>query len=233
MTPAVRFSYVFVIAVFILAAASHLAVPLVAMLFAYFALRKLQFTHSRWLSLALFLVLVAVVLYGVGWLIAKAVVELPKIADESIPPLIDWANKHGFELPFTDMESLKTVLFDVGKDKLLLAGNLTRAASRQLVFVLIAIVIATSLFLRTMSRVAPNEGQPSLLSALTSEIAIRFRLFYESFERVMGAQITISTINTVLTAIFIAAIGLKYFPLIIGLTFVCGLLPIVGNLISN
>jgi predicted PurR-regulated permease PerM len=49
----------------------------------------------------------------------------------------------------------------------------------------------------------------------------------------MGAQITISSINTVLTAIFVAIIGLKYFPLVVGLTFLCGLLPIVGNLISN
>src|SRR3954463_12664858 len=106
MTTAARISYGFIVIVIVLAGASHLATPLVAMLFAYFALRKLQFTHSRWLSLALFLILVAVVLYGVGWLIAKAVVELPKIADESIPPLIDWANQHGFELPFTDMESL-------------------------------------------------------------------------------------------------------------------------------
>ena len=49
----------------------------------------------------------------------------------------------------------------------------------------------------------------------------------------MGAQLTISGINTVLTAIFVTVIGLKYIPLVIGLTFLCGLLPIVGNLISN
>jgi predicted PurR-regulated permease PerM len=36
-----------------------------------------------------------------------------------------------------------------------------------------------------------------------------------------------------LTAIFVLAISLKHATVVIGLTFLCGLLPIVGNLISN
>jgi predicted PurR-regulated permease PerM len=49
----------------------------------------------------------------------------------------------------------------------------------------------------------------------------------------MGAQITISLINTVLTAIFVLIVRLPNGALIIALTFLCGLLPIVGNLVSN
>jgi len=49
----------------------------------------------------------------------------------------------------------------------------------------------------------------------------------------MGAQITISLINTSLTALFVVIIRLPYAPLVIAVTFLCGLLPIVGNLISN
>ncbi len=49
----------------------------------------------------------------------------------------------------------------------------------------------------------------------------------------MGAQLLISGINTFLTAIFVLAVSLKYGPFVIGVTFLCGLLPIVGNLISN
>jgi predicted PurR-regulated permease PerM len=49
----------------------------------------------------------------------------------------------------------------------------------------------------------------------------------------MGAQIIISSINTVLTAIFILITGLPHAAVVIGVTFLCGLLPIVGNLISN
>ena len=49
----------------------------------------------------------------------------------------------------------------------------------------------------------------------------------------MNAQITISTINTVLTAIFVAAMGLPHLVVAVGLTFLCGFLPVIGNLISN
>ena len=49
----------------------------------------------------------------------------------------------------------------------------------------------------------------------------------------MGAQMTISAINTVLTSIFVFAVGLPYAAVVVGLTFLCGLLPIVGNIISN
>ena len=49
----------------------------------------------------------------------------------------------------------------------------------------------------------------------------------------MGAQITISLINTVLTSIFLVAVHLRHAPLLIAVTFLCGLVPIVGNLVSN
>ena len=61
----------------------------------------------------------------------------------------------------------------------------------------------------------------------------RFRAFYQSFATVMGAQILISAINTALTSIFVIAVKLPYALVVIGVTFLCGLLPVVGNLISN
>jgi predicted PurR-regulated permease PerM len=233
MNPATIVSYVFIVGVVVLAGATHLATPLVAVLFSYFALRKLRVSSNKWLSLAVFLVLIAVILYGIGLFAAQAVVALPKIAAESIPPLIDFAQKHGFQLPFSDLESLKVTTADVAKDEFLFVGNFARAATRQLVFVIVAIVVAMSLFVRSAHRSPVQGAESNLFTALAGEIQVRFRLFYESFERVMGAQIIISTINTILTAIFVGVIGLKYLPLVVGLTFLCGLLPIVGNLISN
>src|SRR5207247_9304448 len=73
----------------------------------------------------------------------------------------------------------------------------------------------------------------NLYSICCDEVSTRFRDFYRSFATVMGAQITISLINTLLTAIFVVAVRLPYAPLVIGITFLCGLLPIVGNLVSN
>jgi predicted PurR-regulated permease PerM len=129
---------------------------------------------------------------------------------------------------------LKAATVDVVKDEFLFMGNFARAVTTQLVFVLIGIVVAVSLFLNPrVEKFSDKPTGPNLFTAITDEIRIRFRLFYESFETVMGAQIRISAINTLLTAIFVVAASIKYGAFVIGLTFLCGLLPIVGNLISN
>src|SRR5438128_12610857 len=47
MTRAARFSYFFLVAVIVLAAATHLATPMVTVLFSYFALRKLLFRQTE------------------------------------------------------------------------------------------------------------------------------------------------------------------------------------------
>ncbi|MCW5559189.1 MAG: AI-2E family transporter, partial [Verrucomicrobiae bacterium] len=57
--------------------------------------------------------------------------------------------------------------------------------------------------------------------------------FFHSFSTVIGAQIMISAINTVLTSIFLLWNGYPYVTVVIILTFLCGLLPIIGNLVSN
>src|SRR5437868_9712497 len=230
MTPAARFSYFFLVAVIVLAAATHLATPLITVLFSYFALRKLHFGKRKWLSLVLFFVVVAATLYGLGFLIRQAFVAFPKIAAESILPFIAYAQRQGIELPFSDLVSLKAAIVDVVKNEFLFVGNFARAATTQLAFVLIGIVVAVSLFLNPRIEKSSNKPKrPNLFTAVTNEIKIRFRLFYQSFETVMGAQIRISAINTLLTTIFVLAVSLKFAAFVIGLTFLCGLLPIVGR----
>jgi predicted PurR-regulated permease PerM len=63
--------------------------------------------------------------------------------------------------------------------------------------------------------------------------ASRLRLFYFYFRRVMGGQILISAVNTVISAVVVFALALPHPVLLIGTIFVCGLFPIVGNLVSN
>jgi predicted PurR-regulated permease PerM len=64
-------------------------------------------------------------------------------------------------------------------------------------------------------------------------------LFGDAFRRVVFAQLRISAINTIFTAIYLAVVlplmGI-HLPLIktmIAITFVVGLIPVIGNLISN
>src|SRR5438067_2313546 len=232
MTRATQFSYLFLVAVLALAAATHLATPLITVLFSYFALRKLYFGKRKWLSLLLFFVVVSATLYGLGFLIRQAFVAFLKIAAESIPPFIAYAQSHGIELPFSDLDSLIAAILEVVKNEFLFVGNFARAASTQLVFVLIGIAVAVSLFLNPgIEKFSNKPKSRNLFTAMTDEIKIRFQLFYQSFETVMGAQIRISAITTPLTAVFVLIVSLKYGAFVVGLTFFCGLLPIVGNLI--
>jgi predicted PurR-regulated permease PerM len=65
------------------------------------------------------------------------------------------------------------------------------------------------------------------------ELSQRFQTFFKSFSRVAGAQIIISAINTVLTCVFLLWNGYPYVMVITATTFLCGMLPILGNVLSN
>src|SRR5436190_6495430 len=234
MTGVVRFSYLFILLVIIVTGWTHLATPLLTVLFSYFALCRLNLWQRKWLAVLLFLVVVSGLLYGLGSLVWRASRALPNIASESIPSMIAYAKAHHVELPFTDLDSLKATVMDMVKDEFQFVSNFARSATKQFVFIVIGIVVAVSLFLNPgIEKGSLTRKPPNLFTAATDEITNRFRLFYGSFETVMGAQLVISAINTLLTAIFVLAIPLRHGTVVVGLTFICGLLPIVGNLISN
>jgi predicted PurR-regulated permease PerM len=74
---------------------------------------------------------------------------------------------------------------------------------------------------------------------LLREGSERVRTLAHSFRNVVFAQVKISAINTVLTAIYLAlalplfGIHLPFTKALIALCFIGGLLPVFGNLISN
>ncbi|MEJ8849084.1 permease [Variovorax rhizosphaerae] len=74
---------------------------------------------------------------------------------------------------------------------------------------------------------------------LANELRRRIRLFGEAFRQIVAAQFWIAAFNTMLTALFLLLIlplwdlELPYVPALITLTFVAGLVPIVGNLLCN
>lgn len=238
ITP-MRVSYAVLAATIILAGFLNLGVPLLVMLFSYFALRQLYYlTRRKWVALALFVVVVAAVVAMGAYLARAAIVALPDVADTSIPSASAWAQKRQIELPFTDLESLRQVVVDaLGKEANYFrnVANFAKAATTTLIFSILGIVAAGSLFFKT--GLDPYRGthrlKNNLYSICCDQVSRRFRDFYRSFATVMGAQITISLINTVLTAIFLLAAQMPYAPLLIATTFLCGLVPIAGNLVSN
>jgi|ERR1043166_4324156 predicted PurR-regulated permease PerM len=230
-----RYSYLSVFLVLVMAGWLHLAVPFLTVLFAYFALDRLDFCRNKPLTVIFFLTLVAGVFMAFVMFLKEALVALPNIVSTTIPLIVSFAQQHKINLPFDDVESLKTVAMKTVNGEM---GNVTRfarLATKETVFVVLGLVIAITLFLKPhLDLEADGCGvEDNLYSAWCRAVLERFRSFYRSFATVMGAQLTISAINTVLTAIFVIAISLPHALVIVGLTLLCGMLPIIGNLVSN
>ncbi len=107
-----------------------------------------------------------------------------------------------------------------------------RGVGRSLAHIIMGMVIGALLSLQKAA--PPHERRP-----LTVHIEAHASRLANVFRRVVFAQIWISLINTFFTWLYLDVV-LRLFgvdlPLVktlVALTFVCGLLPIIGNLISN
>lgn len=104
--------------------------------------------------------------------------------------------------------------------------------ARALGHILLGMVVGALLSLQT----AVARGSPGPLAVAFADRGLRLA---QAFRRVVFAQFQISAINTVFTAIYLAivlpwlGITLPFTKTLILITFVAGLLPILGNLISN
>ncbi|MGI4841350.1 MAG: AI-2E family transporter [Janthinobacterium lividum] len=134
---------------------------------------------------------------------------LPASAAEFRIAISGWLGKH-----LTDLQLM-------GKD-----------AAHTFVTLLIGMVLGAIVALQNL----PDPTQRKPLSAALFD---RLSLLVQAFRNIVFAQIKISLLNTAFTAIFLAVVlplcGIKL-PLtktLIVLTFLLGLLPVIGNLMSN
>jgi predicted PurR-regulated permease PerM len=240
MSKPARISYAIVALLLGLVGMLHLATLALTTLFGYFALRQLSFGRSKTFGVTAYIIAVTLIAYGLFYFTKRAYKTLPEIADATIPAVVNFAEKQKIELPFawsnvTDYADLKSLALNEVKDKVASLGRYARAAFLQFAMLIIGLVVAVSLFVSAKWEVDddPDVVKGSLYSTVVRELGIRFQTFYSSFAKVIGAQITISAINTLLTAVFLIWNGYHYIMVIIVLTFLCGLLPIIGNIMSN
>lgn len=144
-----------------------------------------------------------------GQLPQWALQYIPADADELRITITEWLRAHSSSLP--------------------LAGT---TLARITAHILIGMVVGALLALKTA---IPLEARRPLARAI-AESASRLG---DAFRRVVFAQAWIASINTVFTAIYLAlvlpllGIHLPLVKTMIAVTFLAGLMPILGNLISN
>jgi predicted PurR-regulated permease PerM len=90
-----------------------------------------------------------------------------------------------------------------------------------------------------LAALGPAAATPSSLPPLRGALLERAQLLGTAFQRVVFAQVRISALNTVLTGFYLAiilpslGIHLPFMKTMIAVTSIAGLLPVIGNLISN
>lgn len=105
---------------------------------------------------------------------------------------------------------------------------------RSLAYMLVGMVVGALLSLRQVTLGQRRQRRP-----LATAIAERARRFTRSFRRVVFAQLRIAALNTLLTWLYLGVtlpllgVSVPYLKTMIALTFVVGMLPVIGNLISN
>jgi predicted PurR-regulated permease PerM len=122
------------------------------------------------------------------------------------------------------VEWLRTHAQDLRK----VGGN----AGRALLYLIIGLVIGSFIALR--------EARPRLtLAPLALAMCERVQRLGDAFRRVVFAQVRISALNSVLTGIYLMAVlpalgvQLPFTKTMIVVTFIVGLMPVIGNLVSN
>lgn len=201
--------------------------------------RHLPGAHAHWLIVALLSAVVVglltlAILAAVGFLrselgnpsavferlmplVERARGQLPQIVVDHLPDSIDdfravaveWAREHASQLQ--------------------VAG---KTAARVIVHLLIGMVLGAMVALYNARPNGP--GGP-----LSGALAARCANLVDSFHDIVFAQVKISALNTVFTAIFLLVllplfgVSLPLAKTLVVATFVAGLLPVIGNLISN
>jgi predicted PurR-regulated permease PerM len=115
-------------------------------------------------------------------------------------------------------------------------GNITETLGKLLIHILIGMIIGGMIVLSDPTHGYAHGRMPG---PLARALEARITLLGRAFRRVVFGQVRISALNTLLTGIYLAAVlplfGV-HLPLVktmILVTFLVGLLPVLGNLISN
>ncbi|HEX5361814.1 MAG TPA: AI-2E family transporter [Fluviicoccus sp.] len=239
-------AFIFVGGIFLLAVRMGLLVPMYSGLLAYaLVLRtsgtivdeKIRTARSKWVATALVATLVVIVLMlaaAVIHLLLKATTDvhdlllkmseiltsarnwLPERLSESIPQqsellykLSDWLKTHATEI-----------------------GTFGLGALKGIGYVLFGVLLGAMVAVSDATRTAP-------LGPVSRRMLQQVEGLRESFWRVASAQLRISALNTALTSVYLLVLlpvfGVEI-PLtktLIAVTFLAGLLPVIGNLISN
>ena len=199
---------------------------------------KMPEKPARLLAAVLITAIIIGVLTSAGILLSKTIGNEQNIAGLA-SKLGESVNDIKNDLPPTllsylpdSMLSLNSSVSDMIKEHTRELGVAGKESLHTFAHILIAVVAALLLSIHSFGPLAKSHP-------FAKAMRERIELFGKAFENIVFAQIKISAINTVLTGIFLLivlplfGVKLPYNKTLVVVTFIAGLLPVIGNLISN
>lgn len=200
-------------------------------------INRLAGDKARLVGLFLISVLVVALLGGlitmIYWISVREMASLPSLLKklesinialrQDLPP---WIVRH---LP-GDIEGWRIALNEWASGHIVELQDIGSRAGHIVAQILIAIVIGAMVSL---------QRYPQAPAPLAAALQMRCRCLTNAFRNIVFAQIRISALNTFFTGCYLALIlplfghSLPLIKTLIALTFIAGLLPVIGNLISN
>lgn len=190
-------------------------------------------TAAKWWSVAVFAVVGALFAVVLGSFAKIGMERLPQFLDNLLPRLESLAARFNVDFPVDNAQELRALVLDQLKSNARSVTTLSGLLTRGFFQLVIVLVVAVLHFLWKRSGPARSGRRGGLDERLLDECGARISLFAESFDKVMGAQILIAAINAGLAFAFMLAFRVPFRTMLTLATFVFGLFPIVGNLISN
>lgn len=184
---------------------------------------------ARWLSVAAFVVAATALTYMVWSFLKLAVVRLPVIAVTVLPKIDEMALQYGVVLPFDNLRELRELALDALRVNLRGISHASGILGKGFFQVIVGVFVAIFCFMA--DHTAPTQG--NFFDAVRRELDARIEIFMIGFEKIFGAQVIISAINTVITGIFLLSIGMPFAHFLTLACFLLGIIPIVGNVMSN
>lgn len=209
----------------------HLTAPLLG--------RRISGQRAKMIAVALLSMLIVVLLSAAIWALISFLksdagsvhVLLQRLADiieASRNQIPEWLRTH---LP-ASAEGLREMIAAWLREHAVEAKTLGQQAGRTVIHLLIGMVIGAMAALY-------DTTTPSNFRPLAAALHKRIVNLNNAFRQIVFAQVRIAAINAIFTAVFLlialplAGINLPLSKSMIAITFFAGLLPVIGNLISN
>jgi predicted PurR-regulated permease PerM len=184
---------------------------------------------SRWLALLVFLCAAAATSWMLVRFLKHTLHTLPQIAATAIPKAITLAETYHIELPFENAYELREMVLNEIKENAQIITKASGLLTIGFFHIIIAIFIAILCFFCD----PPQISTTSLYDEIRLQFGERMKTLMLGVEKVLGAQVTISAAYTVLTLLFLLIMGFPHRVFLTLATFIFGILPIIGNIISN